>query len=273
MEYVTWRGKKAYTRVWIPEGTMSEGCLKYGHLIPCQFLRTDRLLQWLASSRAFAPIPYGLTMGQRGFDECFILLHLQFFHQMHRPVSQSFFDLRNEDLDFLRSPVLDPNQQAKECGLQELLQIYSENTTNLFLATCQHRAKTARIGHTDQLLVPRPSSYWDLAYVVVYIDEASFFNPALEMLAWRPVPPDLVAGCSEHTAELNDLVVVFRSFIFTVRQRIEVLQFDPATWNEVPDQSASRIVRKRTQGPQLTRRTVAEASASLVCFQAYNGCE
>jgi hypothetical protein len=45
---------------------------------------------------------------------------IQFLHQMHRPVSESFPDLCDEDLDFLRPPILDSNQQAKECCLQEL---------------------------------------------------------------------------------------------------------------------------------------------------------
>lgn len=108
---------------------------------------------------------------------------------------------------------------------------------------------------------------------MLYIGEASFLNPAFEMLARRPVPPDLVACCIEYTTELNDLIVVLRASVFTVRQRVEVLQFDPAARSEVPNRSASNFLWKRIQGLQLTRRTVAEVSASLVYFPAYSGCE
>lgn len=65
------------------------------------------------------------------------LSHSQFVHQMNRPVSQSFFDLCDEDLDFFRLPILNSNQQAKECGLQELLEVYPENTADLFLGLGQ----------------------------------------------------------------------------------------------------------------------------------------
>jgi hypothetical protein len=56
---------------------------------------------------------------------------------MHRPISQSFPDLRDEDLYFLGPPILDSNQQTEKCGFQELLQIYPEDTADLFLGFCQ----------------------------------------------------------------------------------------------------------------------------------------
>ena len=57
---------------------------------------------------------------------------------MNRPVSQSSFDLCDEDLDFLWLPILDSNQQAEKCGLQELLEVYPEDTANLFLESGQN---------------------------------------------------------------------------------------------------------------------------------------
>jgi hypothetical protein len=56
---------------------------------------------------------------------------------MYRSVSQSFSDLCDEDLNFLWPPILDTDQQAKKCGLQKLLQVYPEDTANLFLGSCQ----------------------------------------------------------------------------------------------------------------------------------------
>lgn len=93
-------------------------------------------------------------------------------------------------------------------------------------------------GHTNQLLVPRPWSYWNFSYVMVNVDEASFLCPTFQMLTRRTVPADLIAGCIEYTTEFDDFVVTLRTSIFAVSQRIEVLQLNPASRGEIPDQSA-----------------------------------
>lgn len=97
-------------------------------------------------------------------------------------------------------------------------------------------------GQEYQFLVSRPGSYWDLANVVVYIDEASFFYPALQMLAWRTVSADLVASRCKYITELDDFVVLRRASIFTISQSIEVLQFNPASRNEISDLSVSKLM-------------------------------
>jgi hypothetical protein len=74
---------------------------------------------------------------------------------------------------------------------------------------------------------------------VVDIDETSFFYPPFQVLARRAVPANLITGCIEYATELDDLIVVLRTPIFAVSQRVEVLQLNPASWGEIPDQSAS----------------------------------
>lgn len=107
---------------------------------------------------------------------------------------------------------------------------------------------------------------------MVNVNEASFFCPTFQMLTRGTVPADLIAGCIEHTTEFDDLVVTLRTSIFAVSQRIEVLQLNPASRGEIPDQSAPRSVAEVLPVAQLTRRIVAGVLASLVCFQAYSGC-
>ena len=74
---------------------------------------------------------------------------------------------------------------------------------------------------------------------MMYVDEAGFFYPTFQVLTRRTGAADLIASCIKHATKLEDLIVFLRTLIFAVSQRIEILQLNPATRGEIPDQSAS----------------------------------
>lgn len=74
---------------------------------------------------------------------------------------------------------------------------------------------------------------------MVYVDEAGIFYPTFQVPTRRTVAANLIASCNKHATELENLIVIGRTFIFAVSHRIEILQLNPASRNEISDQSTS----------------------------------
>ena len=83
---------------------------------------------------------------------------------------------------------------------------------------------------------------------MVDIYEPGRLHPALQVLTWRPVPSDLVAGFVEYMTELDDFVAFCSTSILTICQCVEILKFYPATWSQVSDQSAYPKQRRQLKG-------------------------
>lgn len=86
---------------------------------------------------------------------------------------------------------------------------------------------------TDHFRVSRPGPDGYFVYLMVHVGEASFFNPALEVLARRAMAADLVTGGGEDVAEFNDLIIGAFAAVFAVSKGVEVLKLYPTAGGKV----------------------------------------